>query len=91
MEIEDKIQKVQAESERLRREIRERTAGYIIAALGLVVGLAWNEAIKGLIEYLFPLAQDTLLAKFIYAAILTLVLVIFSMYVINWGEAKRKK
>lgn len=60
----------------LKREIREKTLTYIVAAFGLVAGLAWNEAIKSLIEYLFPLSQNTLLAKFIYAIVVTLLVVI---------------
>jgi hypothetical protein len=62
------------------RELRERTVGYIVAAFGLVAGLAWNEAIKSLIEYWFPLAQKSLLAKVIYAFILTAVLVLVTVY-----------
>lgn len=91
VEIKDKIWKFQAESELLRREIRKRTADYIFAALGFVVGLAWNEAIKGLIEYLFPLTRDTVLAKFIYAGILTLVLVVFTVYIMRWVEVNSQK
>lgn len=91
MEIKENIKKVQAESERLRRAVRERTTGYIVAALGFVVGLAWNEAVKGLIEYLFPLAKDTLFAKFVYAIILTVVLAVFTVYVIRGAETQSPK
>jgi hypothetical protein len=48
----------------LREELKKQTLGYIVGALGLVAGLAWNEAIKAFIEFLFPLSQDTLLVKF---------------------------
>ena len=65
---------------RLRQEVRERTLGYIIAAFGLVAGLAWNDAIKALIEYLFPLQENTLSAKIIYAFLITLVVVICTIY-----------
>lgn len=68
------------ETARLRQEVRERTVGYITAALGLVAGLAWNEAVKALIEYLFPLSQNTLLAKFLYAGIITVIVVVLSVY-----------
>ncbi|MBI4085443.1 MAG: hypothetical protein HY432_03000 [Candidatus Liptonbacteria bacterium] len=54
--------------------------GYIGAAFGLVAGLAWNDAIKALIEYLFPFSQTTILAKFLYAALITIVVVIILQY-----------
>ena len=57
-------------------EVSKRTIGYITAAFGLVAGLAWNDAIRSLIQVVFPTAQDGLVAKFVYALILTLVVVI---------------
>ncbi len=55
---------------------------YILGGLGIVVGLAWNEAIKGLIEYTFPFTSSgSLVAKFVYAIILTLVIVLATMYI----------
>ncbi|MCL4399925.1 DUF5654 family protein [Patescibacteria group bacterium] len=64
---------------RLRKEAKEKTTGYILAALGLVAGLAWNDAVKSLIDYLFPLSQNTLFAKFIYALIITIFVVFVGM------------
>jgi len=64
----------------IRQEVHERTLGYIIAAFGLVAGLAWNDAVKALIEYWFPLQENTLSAKIIYALLVTLVVVICTMY-----------
>lgn len=75
--IKDKIKRG---SKEVRREIRQKTIGYILAAFGLVTALAWNEAIKGLIEYFFPISKNTILAKFIYAAVMTFVVVIISVY-----------
>lgn len=71
---------LQEERARIQREVRNRTMGYILAGVGLVVGIAWNDAIKALIEYLFPLSRNTILAKFLYAAILTLFIVVFTTY-----------
>ena len=85
--------KIKGESERIKKEIRQKTIGYILTAFGLVAGLAWNEAIKGLIEYFFPLNKNTILAKFIYAIIITLVVVIVSVYVMRLlgGNKEGKK
>ena len=50
------------------------TLGYIIAAFGFVAALAWNEAIKALINHYFK-ADETLVSLFIYALIVTLITV----------------
>lgn len=55
---------------------RERAWGYIVAALGLVAGLAWNEAIKGMIDQFFPMQGDSVWAKFVYAIVITLIVVV---------------
>lgn len=74
----------------LREEIKKQTLGYIVGALGLVAGLAWNEAVKALIEYFFPLSQNTLLAKFIYAAAITIAVVLFSRYILGTNSEEKK-
>ena len=45
--------RLKEEGNEIKKEIHEHTLGYIVAALGLVAGLAWNEAVKSLIEYFF--------------------------------------
>lgn len=67
----------------IRREIKERMASYIITAFGLVAGLAWNDAVKALIEYLFPFGTNTLSAKFIYAILISLAVVIITSYLVK--------
>lgn len=64
----------------INNEVRGRTFGYISAALGLVAGLAWNEAISAMIDAIFPLAKDTVWVKFIYAIIVTVAVVILIKY-----------
>jgi len=64
----------------LKDELRSRVLAYIGGSFGLVAGLAWNDAIKELIQYMFPLATDTLTAKFIYAALITVVVVVIITY-----------
>lgn len=72
----------------LKNEIKGQTIGYIVAALGLVAGLAWNEAIKALIEQLFPLSQNSVLAKFLYAILVTILVVIVTSYVVRVFKKK---
>jgi len=82
--------KIKEESKELRREVKKRTVIYITAALGLVVGLAWNEAIKSVIEYLFPLDQNTMAAKIIYAAVMTMILVFATAYILKEPNEEKK-
>lgn len=75
----DQIRNVQkmvgSDVEAMRKTAREKVWGYIAAALGLVAGLAWNEAIKGLIDHYFPIQRDSVWAKVWYAVIITLIVV----------------
>ena len=77
------LDKVKEEGRTFQKEVRDRTLGFITAGLGLVVGLAWNDAIKALIEYLFPLDKDSIPAKFIYAVLLSVIVVVFSTYLVR--------
>lgn len=78
--LQAKLDTIKKESGRINKEIRRQIFIYVGAGLGLVAGLAWNEAIKSLIDYLFPLSKNTLLAKFSYALIITLIVVLVSIY-----------
>lgn len=67
----------------IEREVRERVVGYLTAALGLVAGLAWNDAISALIALWFPIERNSILAKFIYAGVVTVVVVLITTYVVR--------
>lgn len=72
--------------------VREKFAGYVTAALGFVAGLAWNEAIKELIDILYPFdSGGTLTAKFTYATILTLITALVGIYVARLVRERHKK
>lgn len=85
------FKKIKKESEEIKKEVKQKTIGYIATAFGLVAGLAWNEAVKALIEYIFPLGRDTLLLKFAYAILITLVLTFISVYLIKLFKSEEKK
>lgn len=75
----------------LQREVRQRTIGYITAGFGLVAGLAWNDAIRSTIDYFFPSdGRETIWAKFIYAFIITLVLIIITVYLLKIFAGKER-
>jgi hypothetical protein len=58
------------------RAIQQKVFGYIAASFALVAGLAWNDAIKSLIDYLLPTTSGSIAAKLIYALIVTLFVII---------------
>lgn len=64
----------------LKNAVKKQVITYLSAGFGLVSGLAWNDAIKGLIDYIFPQEKDSLTAKFLYALIITLVTAVLLFY-----------
>jgi len=83
-----KIRKLRAD---FTREVRRRMAGYIAAAFGLIVGLAWNDAIASMIEYFFPIDRSSLYAKLSYALIMTAVLVLLTVLAVKYVKEKEVK
>ncbi len=84
------LKNLKVEGVKIKNEVRDRTMMYVLGGLGIVVGLAWNEAIKGLIEHVFPFAGGgSLLAKFLYAIILTLVVVLVTMYIFRTPDERK--
>jgi len=82
--------KIKNSSQKIKKEIQEKISGYILAAFGLVAALAWNDAIKGLIEYFIPLSKNTVLAKFIYAVALTFAVAVVSIYLTKLLSNKKE-
>lgn len=85
------INKIREEIKAVKKEAKNKTAGYIVTALGLVAGLAWNDAVKSLIETFFPAKNQTVWAKLIYAFVLTVIVVILSIYVVKIFDRVEKK
>ena len=67
----------------IKQAVRQKTSDLILAAFGFVAGLAWNEAIKALIEEVFPQHNNSVWAKLSYALFVTVVLVFVSTYFIR--------
>lgn len=78
------FKKIREKETALRKEIRERTIGYVLAAFGLVASLAWNEAIKSFIDQFFPANKNSVLIKFVYAVAVTVVVVLVSIYLVKF-------
>jgi len=81
--IKKKLKKFQEKSDGLKKEVQERTLSYLVAAFSLVAGLAWNDVVRSLIDYFFPIHRDSILAKFLYAALVTLFVVFVTVYLIK--------
>lgn len=77
------IQKIKSEGAQLRQEVRQKTADLVLAAFGFVAGLAWNEAVKALIEEVFPAHNNSVWAKLTYALLVTLLVVLVSAYFVR--------
>jgi len=84
-------EKLKEEKQKLKKELRNKVSGYVVGAFGLVAALAWNDAIITLINEVFPKTSNTLVAKFVYAAILTVVVVIVAVYLMNILADKDEK
>ena len=86
------VEEKQSKSSRIieiETQARERTTNLILAGFGFVAGLAWNEAIKSLIDTLFVIEKDSLLAKFIYAIVVTILVVIVSYFFSKLNTPKK--
>jgi len=75
----------------LKSELRNKVLTYVGGGFGLVAGLAWNDAIKEFIQYAFPLATDTLTAKFVYAGLITIVVVVIITYLERIFKSEEKE
>jgi nucleoside permease NupC len=84
--LKNKIEKLKDGGTQVTKEVRQQMFGYIMAGFGFVAGLAWNDAIKSLIEYLFPLDKNNLAAKFLYAGVITVIIALVASSVAKISE-----
>ena len=66
------------EIKKTQKEVREKMVTLILAGFGLVAALAWNDAIQALFNVLFP-KSGGLIGKFLYAVLITVIVVIISL------------
>ncbi len=74
----------------LTSEVLDKFAQLITTALGLVAALAWNTAIQNLFNKLFGEAGGKLAGQFVYAVLITLV-VIFATIAVSRAAERAKK
>lgn len=61
-------------------EVLEKISTLVTTSLGLVAALAWNEVIKSAVSYVWPKPEGSLVAGFIYAVIITTIVVVAAVY-----------
>lgn len=88
--VKNRLKKIAQDQKKIGIQVKEKTAGYILAALGFVVALAWNDAIKTFIDYLFPLGRsNSIMAKFFYALIVTILIVMATIFLTKKTEEEK--
>ncbi len=71
-------------------EVLDKFAQLITTALGLVAALAWNTAIQNLFNLIFGEAGGKLAGQFVYAALITII-VIFATIAVGRAAERAKK
>jgi hypothetical protein len=72
-------------------EVLDKFAELITVALGLVAALAWNTAIQNLFNKIFGEAGAALVGQFVYAIIITLVVIFATIAVSRAAERAKKR
>ena len=71
-------------------EVLDKFSTLITTALGLVAALAWNTAIQELFTTVFGLAGGKLAGQFLYAILITLVVIFATIYIGRAAEKAKK-
>lgn len=71
--------KLSKHSAEVRAALADQTINYVTAALSVVAGLAWNDAVKAAITYFFPAEASNIAAQFIYALAMTVIVVVLTI------------
>jgi uncharacterized membrane protein required for colicin V production len=69
-------------------EVLDKLVELVTAAFGLVAALAWNTAIQELFTLVFPETGD-LIAKFLYAVVVTVIVVFVTIRLGRLAERAR--
>jgi drug/metabolite transporter (DMT)-like permease len=73
----------------LKAEVIEKVAALITAAFGLVAALAWNEAIKAIVNKYLGAGSD-ILGFLAYAVIVTIIAVIVTIWIARVAEKAKE-
>lgn len=84
------MQSTEAQQKSIRLEVIERVSELMMAALSLVAALAWNDAIQTLFKLIFGDAASVY-AKFLYAILVTLAIIVISRYLLKASRVLREQ
>lgn len=91
MAIKKHIKEFKDDTEEFAGKVWEKVTGYLLAAFGLVAGLAWNDAIKAIIKSIWPLDDDGAKAQIIYALAMTVLVVGITAVFVKLSKKNEKK
>jgi len=74
------VEQFKKEVKETQKAFKEKMLTFVLAGFGLVASLAWNEAIKSLFDVLLPKKTSALVGKFLYAILITFIVVLISRY-----------
>jgi riboflavin biosynthesis pyrimidine reductase len=74
----------------LRGEVLDKFSQLITTALGLVAALAWNTAIQNLFDSVFGEAGARLAGQFLYATLITIVIIFATIAVSRAAERAKR-
>ena len=80
MDIVPEKKKPNSALQKTQKAVKKKMFGYIAAGLGLVAGLAWNDAVKAIIDRFIPDTGNTIVAKVFYAIIVTVFVALVLFY-----------
>lgn len=70
---------MEEEKPKLHKAVVEKAVTYLLAGFGFVAALAWNEAIQSLFAEIFGPSRGSLIAKFGYAVLITVIVTVVSL------------
>lgn len=73
------LKRIGEQSVEVRAALADQTMSYVTAALSVVAGLAWNDAVKAAITYYFPAQTSSITAQFLYAGFMTVIVVVLTL------------
>lgn len=72
------------------REVLGKMVAFLLGGFSFVAALAWNDAVQSLFKVVFP-EGSSVLAKFIYAAAVTLVITLVSLRLARYVSSDKKE
>lgn len=73
------------------REVLDKVTKLATAGFGLVAALAWNDAIQAAFKQWFRRPQDSLIAKFVYAVLITVFVVFVTIQLSRLTQLFKRK